>query len=971
MNARGQLFVPTLLALSVTAAAAPAADNELGELRRLAEDVAASIAAGQPAEERLQNLSQAVHRCWAQDQRGVADLGSSLLEQGDEAAHEGQLAEAHKWYLAAWQIERAIPSGRGVRALKPQNSVAAQALQRLGEMYRRMDRYSRAERYLQQALEGLNPQDPNRFFVLNSLGDVYRSQGRLAAAEACFLQAVGIAVARPGNVPDRPLMIAVGKMNLGICYYDLATSAQSNNKRNLWQDSDTQYALAVEALAGQPSGGFPDRVRAMCFNNQGRLYHGWWKHGSEGKPQGLSESADASYRRALDILNRNAEANRSDIIDTLNKLAQLHFDLNDLPTAETHIRAAFELSANAPLVELELGYTSHYVRARIRWAKNQPGPALADLDEAIHLGARQRAHGAGGPFDRGRYYTQLMNAAERMVIWRAELAPRTQGKTRNEHIAAAFRAMELTRALALQDQIALRGKDLFQGIEGAAGLRADLLAAKNRVLAADTALREAAQKGVPPKRAFEQLVQAKAELREVERQIWNASPVVEQQMAAPPMVAAFDQVQAWATRTNSLVLQYFIGETASYVLAMMPSQDPILESLNWDPHTLEAARVRLSDLDRMIKLQESLKTVGELFDLARSEKEREKAQREDDRYQEQFARWREETNELHVWLAALYQQLVPTGVRAKFAEAEPSLERVVILPDGPLVRLPFETLVTDNDAHRRTYLIDADLPIVYSLSGTMLVEQSGNRAAPAIRAGTDVCFVGKSDFSDHAGSWVPTDDGRFGQLDLLAQAADAGPATFPGILAAAGLNVEILNQDRTTGERQVVEAIQRARIVLFSTHGLAGNEESSSFGALVLTRPKQVESFDDDGMFTYEEICECDLRRCELAIHTACATNVGPNQRGEGAWAVSRGFLVAGASRVLATQWESENRASDLFSAGVASRLASQQQAQQTTNSGQLDYARAVHEARLQLRLDKVYGETPVLWATWILIGAN
>ncbi len=51
------------------------------------------------------------------------------------------------------------------------------------------------------------------------------------------------------------------------------------------------------------------------------------------------------------------------------------------------------------------------------------------------------------------------------------------------------------------------------------------------------------------------------------------------------------------------------------------------------------------------------------------------------------------------------------------------------------------------------------------------------------------------------------------------------------------------------------------------------------------------------------EIYDLDLSNCDLAILSACDTNYGPQQTGEGVWALSRGFLVAGARRVVASNW--------------------------------------------------------------------
>ena len=75
----------------------------------------------------------------------------------------------------------------------------------------------------------------------------------------------------------------------------------------------------------------------------------------------------------------------------------------------------------------------------------------------------------------------------------------------------------------------------------------------------------------------------------------------------------------------------------------------------------------------------------------------------------------------------------------------------------------------------------------------------------------------------------------------------------------------------------------------------------------------------DDGFLTLAEIYQLDLRRCELAILSACETNFGPQQQGEGVWAISRGFLVAGSRRQVgdaAPAWEHIPGAALLASSG-------------------------------------------------------
>jgi CHAT domain-containing protein len=114
---------------------------------------------------------------------------------------------------------------------------------------------------------------------------------------------------------------------------------------------------------------------------------------------------------------------------------------------------------------------------------------------------------------------------------------------------------------------------------------------------------------------------------------------------------------------------------------------------------------------------------------------------------------------------------------------------------------------------------------------------------------------------------------------------------------------------------------------------------------------------------TLAETYELDLAGCELAILSACDTNVGPEQRGEGVWALSRGFQVAGARRVAATNWLLDDEAAastvSYFCAGVAWQEAS---------DVEVDHAQALHKAKRWVRSVEKW-RSPYYWAPMVLIG--
>jgi CHAT domain-containing protein len=98
-----------------------------------------------------------------------------------------------------------------------------------------------------------------------------------------------------------------------------------------------------------------------------------------------------------------------------------------------------------------------------------------------------------------------------------------------------------------------------------------------------------------------------------------------------------------------------------------------------------------------------------------------------------------------------------------------------------------------------------------------------------------------------------------------------------------------------------------------------------------------------------------------LAILSACETNYGPDQQGEGVWALSRGFLVAGSRRVIASNWLVDDEAGANLIALLGAEVASKPQSQ-------ADYAQALQKAKLAIRQQEKWA-SPYYWASFVLIG--
>jgi CHAT domain-containing protein len=112
-----------------------------------------------------------------------------------------------------------------------------------------------------------------------------------------------------------------------------------------------------------------------------------------------------------------------------------------------------------------------------------------------------------------------------------------------------------------------------------------------------------------------------------------------------------------------------------------------------------------------------------------------------------------------------------------------------------------------------------------------------------------------------------------------------------------------------------------------------------------------------DGLLRLHEIFNLSLK-AELVVLSACQTALGREIKGEGLIGLTRGFMYAGAPRVVASLWNVEDRATaeimKRFYEGMLKR--------------QLKPAAALREAQLALARDSRWS-SPYYWAGFILQG--
>lgn len=193
-------------------------------------------------------------------------------------------------------------------------------------------------------------------------------------------------------------------------------------------------------------------------------------------------------------------------------------------------------------------------------------------------------------------------------------------------------------------------------------------------------------------------------------------------------------------------------------------------------------------------------------------------------------------------------------------------------------------------------------------------------------------------------------DGVFGRLLNTRREATAVLALVPKRERMQALDFEA---SRTTALRP---ELGEYRIVHFATHGLLNNIHPELSGIVLSLVDK--EGRHHDGFLRLQDIYNLKLP-AELVVLSACQTGLGKEIKGEGLIGLARGFMYAGAPRIVASLWKVDDRATGelmkRFYQGLLGPKA-------------LSAAGAIRQAQLSIWKEKQW-RAPYYWAAFVLQG--
>jgi CHAT domain-containing protein len=302
-------------------------------------------------------------------------------------------------------------------------------------------------------------------------------------------------------------------------------------------------------------------------------------------------------------------------------------------------------------------------------------------------------------------------------------------------------------------------------------------------------------------------------------------------------------------------------------------------------------------------------------------------------------------------------------------------KRLLIVADGALQYLPFAALPDPNalDAEpsdRRP--LAAGHEIVHLPSASTLAalrrEFAGRQPAPkAVAALADPVFapdderlkanaMAAKEKERNANAALSRalqgmgDRGAIKRLPFSRQEAEAILRLAP---KEAGMMALDFQANRATATSA---ALRQYRIIHFATHGLL-NDEHPELSGIVLTLVDE-QGAPQEGFLQLHDIYNLDLP-AELVVLSACQTGLGKEIKGEGLVGLTRGFMYAGAPRVVASLW----KVSDEATQELMKRFY-----QGILGEKRLRPAAALREAQIELMKEKRW-ESPYYWAAFVIQG--
>jgi CHAT domain-containing protein/Tfp pilus assembly protein PilF len=388
------------------------------------------------------------------------------------------------------------------------------------------------------------------------------------------------------------------------------------------------------------------------------------------------------------------------------------------------------------------------------------------------------------------------------------------------------------------------------------------------------------------------------ELQQVEAEIRQKSP--NYAALTQPQPLTLKEIQGQVLDPDTLLLEYSLGKDRSYLWAVTPTS------------------ISSYELPKRDEVEAAARRVYELL-TARNKRVKGEAR-------EQHAERVAQADKEIPAAAASLSQMVLTPVAAQLGK-----KRLVIVADGMLLYIPFAVLPVPSAnaslAAPQPLIVEHEVVSLPSASTLSVLrrEVAGRKPAPkTVVALADPVFMKNDERikttlnvvnSGAREAPAPLNTETVRDIELVEAAEDTG-------LVSGGLNIPRLPGSRKEAEEIValLPASQRKlaldfeasrdvatsaelsqyRYVHFSTHGFLNSVHPELSGVVFSLVNEGGEA--QDGFLRAHEVFNLKLS-AEVVVLSACQTGIGREVKGEGLVSLTRGFMYAGAPRVVVSLW--------------------------------------------------------------------
>ena len=804
---------------------------------------------------------------------------------------------------------RALPLLRAVKEPGPQErGMEAVTLSNIGMAFDSLGEKQKAINHLQQALSIMRELQSRSFeaITLNNLGYIYNSLGEKERALDYFALAL-------------PIFEELGdKYHQAITYNNIGWVSDALGEKQKALDFYQQARPILHALEDRFTEG-------VTLNNIGLVYH------SLGR---LTQALDY-FGQALKL--RQAIGDRPREAITLADTGMVYSDLGQTDKALDYYNQSLRLSREVEDRSVEASTLRRL--ALLDMKRGRLTEARAEIEASLTIIESLRTRITAREL-RDSYFASVQDHFETYISLLMRMHRQEPAKG---YDALALQASERARARSMLEMLIEAHADIRQGV-------APQLLARERSLQGQLAvLAERQTRLFSEKRPLEEataiqkeLNAALSEYQQVEALIRSSSP--RYAALTQPVPLGLKEIQQQTLDDNTVLLEYSLGDKESYLWLVTPTS---MQSFELPP------RAEIEGAAR--EVQELLTARNKQIKFETPDEKRARVERADRDY---------------VPAAERLSQLLLAPVASQLAQ-----KRLLIVCDGWLNYIPFAALPVPGAPSAEKYrplVVEHEVVALPSASTLAVLRRETAGRAPAAKTLAviaDPVFDKNDERVRASRSQQRAEDGRprniafvsgaetpeeeASRIQRLPYTRTEANKILTLVPAAASKKALDFDASRATA---VSPQLGQYRYVHFATHGIL-NSEYPELSGLVLSLVNR-DGTQQDGFLWAHEVFNLRLP-VEMVVLSGCRTGLGKEVKGEGIVGMTRGFMYAGASRVMVSLWDISDEASAELMVHLYEKMLGPEH---------LSPAAALRSAQLAVWQEQRW-QAPYYWAAFVLQG--